>query len=277
MGIDAPQTLASETFGNFGEPLRGRRHTHLAAGLVAKDSNHADASPGEYQHARDLYLPRSTAKMTGGSELVCDAVIASSFGGLGKWDSKQPQSTQFPTACMDSLVADEAREWNMASEDKEIAQSVAKHGWHAVDVNDASPPFVYTCGLMTTFDHPELIILGLDSREAYSVLAIMVEELRHGHSFANPGSYDGILEGRPIAVRKVHATQREMYLGYAMGHCRLMGNSGGLRARQVFWPDKQGRFPFDVGCDLDVYRLQPRLDLEVPPSERRAFRRQFRG
>jgi len=165
----------------------------------------------------------------------------------------------------------------MASEDEEIARSVSKHGWHAINVNDASPPFVYTCGLVTTFEHPELIIFGLESREAYSVLAVMVEEIRRGRSFSNPGSYDGILEECAIAVRKVHQTQWEMYLGYAMGHCRLMGNASGLRARQVFWPDKQGRFPLDVGCDLDVYQSQPRLDLEVPPSERRAFRRQFRG
>src|SRR5262245_24298664 len=105
----------------------------------------------------------------------------------------------------------------MASEDEEIAQSVSKHGWHAIEVNDALPPFVYTCGLVTTFEHPELIIVGLESREAYSVLAVMVEQIRRRRSFANPGSYDGILEGCAIAVRKVHPTQREIYLGYAMG------------------------------------------------------------
>jgi len=157
----------------------------------------------------------------------------------------------------------------MVSEDEEIARNVAKHGWHAITVNDASPAFTYTCGLVTTFDHPELIIFGLESREGYSVLAVMVEDLRRGRSFAKPGTYDGVLEGCAIAVRKVHPTQRERYLGYAMAHCRLMGNASGLRARQVFWPDRQGRFPIDVGCDVDVCQLQPRLDLEVPPSEGR--------
>jgi hypothetical protein len=94
----------------------------------------------------------------------------------------------------------------MATEDDEIARSVATHGWHAIDVNDASPQFIYTCGLLTTFEHPELIIFGLESREAHSILAVMVEELRHDGSFAKPGSYDDILEGCPIAVRNVHPT-----------------------------------------------------------------------
>jgi Domain of unknown function (DUF4262) len=163
----------------------------------------------------------------------------------------------------------------MTSEDDEIAASVSKHGWHAISVTDHSPEFIYTCGLLTTFRHPELIVFGLETREAYSIVAVMVQELRSGRSFTEPGTFDNVLEGWPVAVRKVHPTQHELYLGYAMGHCRHTGNPGGLVATQVFWPDKQGRFPFDVGCNLDVYRLQPRLDLEVPASELRAFRRQY--
>lgn len=50
---------------------------------------------------------------------------------------------------------------------------------------------------------------------------------------------------------------------------------GELEAVQVFWPDKNGKFPFDVGCDLDVYQRQPRLDLALTPSEIREFRRQW--
>src|SRR5262245_57953209 len=99
----------------------------------------------------------------------------------------------------------------MAFEDEEIAQSVAKHGWHAIIIGDASPGFVYTCGITTTFQHPELIVFGLESREGYSILALMVEDLRNGRSFARPGTYDGILQAWPIGVRKVHPTQREMY------------------------------------------------------------------
>jgi hypothetical protein len=161
--------------------------------------------------------------------------------------------------------------------DEEVAQDVAKYGWSAISITDVAPPFTYTCGLMTTFQHPELIVFGLESRELYAVLAAMVEDMRGGRSFSESGTYDGVLQGSQIAVRKVHPTQHELYLGYAMGHCTYMGNLGGLVALQVFWPDKQGRFPFEANCDLEVYQLQPRLDLRVPPSELRAFRRRFSG
>ena len=161
--------------------------------------------------------------------------------------------------------------------DHDIAEDVAKHGWSAISISDADPPFNYSCGLMTTFRHPELIVFGLESRELYAILAAMVADIRGGRSFAVPANYDGVLQGIPIAVRKVHPTQHELYLGYAMGHCTYTGNFGGLEAVQIFWPDKQGRFPFQANCDLDVYRSQPRLDLPVPQSELRAFRRQFGG
>ena len=161
------------------------------------------------------------------------------------------------------------------SEDEEIALSVAANGWHAINVDDHSPAFVYTCGLMTTFQHPEAIILGLDPQAAYSILRVMVEDIRGGRSFAAPSTYDGVLVDLPIAVKAVHPSQHELYLGYAMGHCRHTGNPGGLMAVQVFWPDKRGRFPFESECDPEFAALQPRLELPVPESELRAFRRQF--
>jgi hypothetical protein len=59
----------------------------------------------------------------------------------------------------------------------------------------------------------------------------------------------------------VHPTQHEVYLGYAMGYYREIGDSDLLRAIQLFWPDKSGLFPFDLASDPVVASLQPRLEL----------------
>src|SRR5262245_37046550 len=112
----------------------------------------------------------------------------------------------------------------MDSEDRDIAESIRKHGWHAISVTDRNPPFVYTCGLMVTFAHPELIIFGLNPKVAYSILAVVVEDLRSGKMFSEPGEYRGVVEEDwPILVRQVHPSQHERYLGYAMAQCRLVG------------------------------------------------------
>ncbi|HKB06066.1 MAG TPA: DUF4262 domain-containing protein, partial [Gemmataceae bacterium] len=126
-------------------------------------------------------------------------------------------------------------------EDEEIARSVRAHGWYAISVTDHPPEFTYTCGLTTTFQHPEAIIFGLPGPSAHSMLAAMAEDIRRGRTFASPGRYEGVLIDLPVATRRVHPRQQELYLGYAMGHCRYMGSRGGLIAVQVFWPDKAGR------------------------------------
>src|SRR5207244_7074055 len=71
---------------------------------------------------------------------------------------------------------------------------------------------------------------------------------RSSDLFDVPGEYD-VLGVIRVAVRPVHPTQHDLYLGYAMGYCREQGRPGELKAMQVFWPDKQGRFPFTRDCD----------------------------
>jgi hypothetical protein len=44
----------------------------------------------------------------------------------------------------------------------------------------------------------------------------------------------------------------KLHLGFAKGYCRHIGRAGELEAMQAFWPDSNGKFPFDVGCDLAV-------------------------
>ena len=78
-----------------------------------------------------------------------------------------------------------------------------------------------------------------------------------------------------VGFRRVHPTQHELYLGFAMGYCRHIGRWGELEAMQAFWPDNSGKFPFEAGCALDVYRLQPRLDIGLTPQELRKWRRQW--
>jgi hypothetical protein len=159
--------------------------------------------------------------------------------------------------------------------EREIAEVVQKHGWYALSVYDNNPPFLYSVGLMQSFKHPELIVLGLEPKSAYNVLCTIVSHLRTGSSYVQPGKYPNVLEGGElIAIRRVHPTQHPLYLGYAMGYCRETQIST-LEAVQVLWPDGKGKFPFDVGCDNDVFQLQPRLDIPLTQTEQEEFERQW--
>jgi hypothetical protein len=161
----------------------------------------------------------------------------------------------------------------MTSGKYEIATSIEEVGWRATAIDDASPPFVYTRGLTTHHNHPELIILGLQSKTAYPILHKIVAEIKKGRSFYDDVKYEDIIEGLLIAVRKVHTTQHEMYLADAMAYCRQ--NEKILIAKQVFWPDKSGFFPFEINCDPKVAALQPRLELAATAAELKAFKNEF--
>jgi Domain of unknown function (DUF4262) len=159
--------------------------------------------------------------------------------------------------------------------DAEIAEVVRQHGWFAAYISDHKPPFLYSVWLMQTCSHPELIVFGLDGKNAHALLSAVIRDIRAGHSFAEPGVYSVKVGGadRQIGCHCVHPTQHPLYLGFAMGFCRKIGRTGELEAVQLFWPDAAGEFPFEVGCHIDVFRLQPRLDLELSPSEVRQFKR----
>jgi len=161
--------------------------------------------------------------------------------------------------------------------DEEIAEVVREHGWFAADISDHDPPFMYTIGLMQTCNHPELIVFGLEANNAYALFSGLIQDIRSGRSFVEPGVATITLGGgeHRVGFRRVHRTQHPLYLGFAMGFMTNIGRIGELEAMQAFWPDSQGKFPFDAGCDLAVYELQPRLDIPLTKREVREFERRW--
>jgi hypothetical protein len=128
---------------------------------------------------------------------------------------------------------------------------------------------------METCRHPEFIIFGLEADNAYALFSGLIHDIRAGRSYAEPGVYTVNLgeDEHRVGFRRVHPTQHPLYLGFAMGFLTNIGRIGELQAMQAFWPDRQGKFPFEVGCDLGVYQLQPRLDIALTPSEIQRFER----
>ena len=161
----------------------------------------------------------------------------------------------------------------MSSPNDLIAQDVEQNGWSCITIHDAEKPFAYTAGLMHTCQHPELIIFGR-LRDDSGILDSLVAAIRDGNRIDEPQEYD-LLDGFPIATRRVHRTQHELYFGFAMGFLTNIGRMGELEAVQVFVPDRNGVYPFQPNCSLTVYESQPRLDIGLTKSELSAWRRQW--
>lgn len=156
------------------------------------------------------------------------------------------------------------------TEDQEIAHAVVKQGWQAIDIYDTDPPFMYTVGLSKTYEHPEAITFGMQSSTSHRLLSDFVQGLRKGLRFDRTGVSNDKVFASTVGFRVVHESQHPLYLGYAMGFCRISNIP--LQAMQVFWPDSQGRFPFDANCEEECYRLQPRLDVALTAAESEEYR-----
>lgn len=138
-------------------------------------------------------------------------------------------------------------------------RDILEHGWSAiaVDDHDQGPPFVYTIGLMQSFQHPELILFGLPVGTAHSVLSVVVDDIRSGKGFRS-GEHTGVLTSGPVGIRPVDPSWHEVYLGYAMGYVREE-RLGEIQCVQVVWPDAACRLPGEPECDPDVVAAQPAL------------------
>ena len=154
---------------------------------------------------------------------------------------------------------------------RDLEETIRKHGWAATAVTDHDPPFMYSAGLLSTYDHPELIVFGLPQPEQlHGVLARMVDLLSAHGPFATGEVRDDVLmEPFRVLIREVHPSQHVFFLGYAMGHARVAAKD--LRALQVVLPDASGVLPTEPGCDPEWAATQPHLGIEVRQEEVDAF------
>lgn len=139
-----------------------------------------------------------------------------------------------------------------------IKNDVREHGMHIIGVmGDASgPPFSYSIGLYANYKHPEIIICGMDQQTAHTVINCCIGDLiKEGKVFSDGQTSSELLQGYDCAFREVSVVHYQEYLGQAQWF--YQGNA--FPCLQCFWPDEQGKFPWDEDADSDCKELQPLL------------------
>jgi hypothetical protein len=149
----------------------------------------------------------------------------------------------------------------MADRLAQVQNDIDTYGWHVILVSEdgEGPGFAYSIGLHRTLRHPEVVIFGLDLAILHRLVNDIAAEVRRGERFGEGDTSDEILEGYPVAFRGVSAEFYEEYLGQAI---RYYGGTA-FPALQCFWPDREGRFPWQSGYGYGVDQLQPQLQLPV--------------
>lgn len=67
----------------------------------------------------------------------------------------------------------------MTTADKKLLSDIDSHGWHVLKImdDDNGSSFCYSVGLFKTFNHPEIIIIGLKPDLAHTLINNIGEDI----------------------------------------------------------------------------------------------------
>jgi hypothetical protein len=140
--------------------------------------------------------------------------------------------------------------------EKRIASDVKKLGFHIIGVL-GQPRFAYTIGLETTFDHPEVILFGLndDLKFMFWMLNQVGERVKKGERFEHGAKKRDLLPGYVCPFARFPKVAYEDHVGRAIDfHAK---RKGGFRVVQMIWPDPKKRFPWDPKVMPPILARQP--------------------
>lgn len=104
--------------------------------------------------------------------------------------------------------------------------------------------FMYTIGLVEK-GHPELLIAGLPSDVAYTVLDDLGERVLGGETFVSGEVNDYVLKNYSVTFRQANNQKaRDDYACQAYFRGDRKGQD--VSVLQVVWPDREGRYPWEI-------------------------------
>ena len=148
-----------------------------------------------------------------------------------------------------------------------IAADVATYGWTVMRVtaDGPGPDFAYSIGMVQTLDHPEMLIVGLPLDTAHRLINDVGASIKSGQRYSAGEISDEFLEGYAVTFRAVPKHQYAAYLGWGM---RYYGDDS-FPVLQFVYPDRQHRWPWQVGVTPEFRANQPILaDESEPPWAR---------
>src|ERR1044071_6691699 len=101
--------------------------------------------------------------------------------------------------------------------ERRVLHDVTSSGCHVIKVmeDDSGPGFAYSVGLFHNFDHPEILIVGLDLAMMHGIINHLMADIRNGTRFQIGSRVAGILEGFDCEFREVAVSHYRELLGCA--------------------------------------------------------------
>ena len=145
----------------------------------------------------------------------------------------------------------------MTTSDEKLLKDIDSHGWHVLKImeDDNGPGFCYSVGLFKTFNHPEIIIIGLKLDLAHLLINNIGEDIRSGKTFSSGKFYKDILDSYECLMLEADKKFYKDYLGYA----KWFYENENFPVLQCIYPTIKGVFPWDKSWPDNIKNLQPLL------------------
>ncbi|WP_190329251.1 DUF4262 domain-containing protein [Streptomyces venezuelae] len=131
---------------------------------------------------------------------------------------------------------------DLSSIQRKIHSDVTAQGWSWIWVFDPAaerPPFAYSIGFGSSFDHPDVVVAGLPEETSEGVLASVQAMLAEGIAYGDGDTSSDILEGFDVQFRAIPQDVSISNLAQAS----IFYGERPFAALQLFWPDGHGNFP----------------------------------
>jgi hypothetical protein len=146
--------------------------------------------------------------------------------------------------------------------DKKTLENIAKHGltiWHVMGEGEYSP-FSYSVGLYKTYNHPEIIIIGLKQELTQVLINNVAEDIKNGKRYKSSSWSPDILEGFECYFTYVNKSNYDEYVGRAL----VFYGDDSFPLLQCIYPTVKGVYPWEKKWPEEIKNLQPVLgDLKL--------------
>ncbi len=131
--------------------------------------------------------------------------------------------------------------------DKCRLAEIRSRGWAVIAIEESihSPAYAFSAGFHHSFDHAEVLVLGLPLANSAAMIDSIGEFVRNGGRFEAGQLSDQVLEGFEVSLVEIDPTNYRTFLGFDLWLYRFRR----FPALQCVWPDSTGLFLWESGAD----------------------------
>ncbi len=157
------------------------------------------------------------------------------------------------------MTRDISQREGLSAPDQKFLSNIEAFGWNVTKVfkneGEMGPDWAYSTGLFSSYQHPEIAIFGLALEVMQKIVNNVGHEVKSGTKFQPGTEYREIFARCGCLFRPVLSRYYRDHFGFAI----WFYEQDPFPVLQCFWPDKQGKFPWENGCSESARRAQPLL------------------